>query len=111
MEHDACPAVIARSEATKQSSFLVVATEAGLLRFARNDGWAGSASEFEMDLIADHISHRFGALDVLDDVSFTVGAGEVVAIVVSFIADGLSPHPGSHFASLIANRPSPSRGG
>ena len=34
-----------------------------------------------MDLIADHISHRFGALDVLDDVSFTVSAGEVVAIV------------------------------
>jgi len=29
-----------------------------------------------MDLIADHISHRFGALEVLDDVSF-VGAGEV----------------------------------
>jgi NitT/TauT family transport system ATP-binding protein len=34
-----------------------------------------------MDLIADHISHRFGALDVLADVSFTVRAGEVVAIV------------------------------
>jgi NitT/TauT family transport system ATP-binding protein len=34
-----------------------------------------------MDLIADHISHRFGALDVLDNVSFTVGGGEVVAIV------------------------------
>src|SRR5215475_128874 len=34
-----------------------------------------------MHLIADHISHRFGALEVLDDVSFTVGAGEVVAIV------------------------------
>ncbi|RRC04181.1 ATP-binding cassette domain-containing protein, partial [Escherichia coli] len=34
-----------------------------------------------MDLIADHISHRFGALDVLSDVSFTVRAGEVVAIV------------------------------
>src|ERR1700709_2302933 len=34
-----------------------------------------------MDLIADQISHRFGALDVLDRVSFTVGAGEVVAIV------------------------------
>jgi NitT/TauT family transport system ATP-binding protein len=34
-----------------------------------------------MDLIADHISHRFGALDVLDDVSFTVSPGEVVAIV------------------------------
>src|SRR5689334_6316073 len=34
-----------------------------------------------MDLIADHISHQFGALDVLDDVSFTVASGEVVAIV------------------------------
>jgi NitT/TauT family transport system ATP-binding protein len=34
-----------------------------------------------MDLIADHISHRFDDLDVLDDVSFTVRAGEVVAIV------------------------------
>src|ERR1700728_4353594 len=34
-----------------------------------------------MDLIADHITHRFGTLDVLDGVSFTVGAGEVVAIV------------------------------
>src|SRR6478752_7015210 len=34
-----------------------------------------------MDLIADHISHRFGTLDVLDDVSFTVRTGEVVAVV------------------------------
>jgi len=34
-----------------------------------------------MDLIADHITHRFGTLEVLDDVSFTVGSGEVVAIV------------------------------
>src|ERR1700675_4883878 len=34
-----------------------------------------------MDLISDHISHRFGALEVLDDVSFTVRSGEVVAIV------------------------------
>ena len=34
-----------------------------------------------MDLIADHISHRFGALDVLGNVSFTVCSGEVVAIV------------------------------
>ena len=34
-----------------------------------------------MDLIADRISHRFGALEVLGDVSFTVGAGEVVAVV------------------------------
>src|ERR1700754_3432773 len=34
-----------------------------------------------MDLIADRIRHRFGTLEVLDDVSFTVGSGEVVAIV------------------------------
>ncbi|KJC48228.1 ABC transporter ATP-binding protein [Bradyrhizobium sp. LTSP857] len=34
-----------------------------------------------MDLIANRISHRFGDLAVLDDVSFTVSAGEVVAIV------------------------------
>jgi NitT/TauT family transport system ATP-binding protein len=34
-----------------------------------------------VDLIADHISHRFGVLDVLDHVSFTVASGEVVAIV------------------------------
>src|SRR4051795_2002506 len=34
-----------------------------------------------MDLIANHITHRFGTLEVLDNVSFTVGAGEVVAIV------------------------------
>jgi NitT/TauT family transport system ATP-binding protein len=34
-----------------------------------------------MELIADHISHRFGPLDVLDDVSFAVSSGEVVAIV------------------------------
>ena len=39
------------------------------------------AAENQMDLIADHISHRFGALDVLDQVSFTVASGEVVAIV------------------------------
>jgi NitT/TauT family transport system ATP-binding protein len=34
-----------------------------------------------MDLISHHISHRFGTLDVLDKVSFTVRSGEVVAIV------------------------------
>src|ERR1700759_3255384 len=34
-----------------------------------------------MDLIPDHITRRFGALAVLDDISFTVSAGEVVAIV------------------------------
>ncbi|WFU41547.1 ABC transporter ATP-binding protein [Bradyrhizobium sp. CB82] len=34
-----------------------------------------------MDLIANRITHRFGELAVLDDVSFTVSTGEVVAIV------------------------------
>jgi NitT/TauT family transport system ATP-binding protein len=34
-----------------------------------------------MDLIANKISHRFGTLDVLGDVSFTVRTGEVVAVV------------------------------
>jgi NitT/TauT family transport system ATP-binding protein len=34
-----------------------------------------------MELIADHISHRFGPLEVLEDVSFAVGSGEVVAVV------------------------------
>ena len=34
-----------------------------------------------MDLIADHISHRFGTLEVLDDISFAVRPGEVVAVV------------------------------
>src|SRR5437016_7717394 len=34
-----------------------------------------------MDLIADHISHRFGGFDGLDNVSFTVASGQVVAIV------------------------------
>src|ERR1700675_4888992 len=34
-----------------------------------------------MDLIANRTTNGFGALDVLDDVSFTVGSGEVVAIV------------------------------
>src|SRR3954463_3429816 len=34
-----------------------------------------------MDLIANHVFHRFGDLSVLDDVSFAVSAGEVVAIV------------------------------
>jgi len=34
-----------------------------------------------MDLIASYISHRFGGLPVLDEVSFAVGAGEVGAIV------------------------------
>src|ERR1700761_3964891 len=41
----------------------------------------GQQFEGPMDLIADHISHRFGTLEVLDGVSFTVSSGEVVAVV------------------------------
>src|ERR1700748_3796929 len=67
-----------------------------------------------MDLVADHISHRFGALDVLDDVSFTVRAGEVVAIVgpsgcgkstlLSILGGLLQPSAGS--AALLGAPPS-----
>ncbi|MDH2385638.1 ABC transporter ATP-binding protein [Bradyrhizobium sp. CER78] len=58
-----------------------------------------------MDLIADHISHRFGALDVLDDVSFTVRAGEVVAIV------GPSGCGKSTLLSILGGLLRPSKGG
>ena len=34
-----------------------------------------------MELIVEHVSHAFGPLEVLDDVSFAVSAGEVLAIV------------------------------
>src|SRR3954469_24196641 len=57
-----------------------------------------------MDLIADHISHRFGTLDVLDDVSFTVAAGEVVAIV------GPSGCGKSTLLSILGGLLQPSRG-
>jgi NitT/TauT family transport system ATP-binding protein len=57
-----------------------------------------------MDLIADHISHRFGTLDVLDDVSFTVRAGEVVAIV------GPSGCGKSTLLSILGGLLQPSRG-
>src|SRR6204780_908441 len=70
-----------------------------------------------MDLIADHISPRFGALEVLDDVSFTVGAGEVVAIVgpsgcgkstlLSILGRPLQPRPGA--AELRGAAPPDSR--
>jgi len=58
-----------------------------------------------MDLIADHISHRFGALDVLDNVSFTVSAGEVVAIV------GPSGCGKSTLLSILGGLLAPSAGG
>jgi NitT/TauT family transport system ATP-binding protein len=58
-----------------------------------------------MDLIADHISHRFGALDVLDDVSFTVSVGEVVAIV------GPSGCGKSTLLSILGGLLQPSEGG
>jgi NitT/TauT family transport system ATP-binding protein len=58
-----------------------------------------------MDLIADHISHRFGTLDVLDDVSFTVRAGEVVAIV------GPSGCGKSTLLSILGGLLQPSAGG
>ena len=34
-----------------------------------------------MELIVEHVSHAFGSLQVLDDVSFAVASGEVLAIV------------------------------
>src|SRR5262249_201693 len=57
-----------------------------------------------MDLIADHISHRFGELDVLDDVSFTVRAGEVAAIV------GPSACAKSTLLSILGGLLQPSKG-
>jgi NitT/TauT family transport system ATP-binding protein len=58
-----------------------------------------------MDLIANHISHRFGALEVLDGVSFTVGSGEVVAVV------GPSGCGKSTLLSILGGLLQPSAGG
>ena len=34
-----------------------------------------------MELLVEHVSHAFGSLEVLDDVSFGVASGEVLAVV------------------------------
>ncbi|MBC7284405.1 ABC transporter ATP-binding protein [Hoeflea sp.] len=34
-----------------------------------------------MELILDHVSHSYGSVDVLSDISLTVGSGEIVCIV------------------------------
>jgi NitT/TauT family transport system ATP-binding protein len=34
-----------------------------------------------MELIVERVSHRYGPTEVLDDISFTVGDGEIVAII------------------------------
>src|SRR5215213_1109750 len=80
-------------------------------------GMTGKESRNQMDLIADRISHRFGALEVLQDVSFTVGAGEVVAVVgpsgcgkstlLSILGGLLQPSSGA--AELRGAAPSESR--
>ena len=68
-----------------------------------------------MDLIADHIPHRFGELAGLDDVSFTVRAGEVVAIVgpsgcgkstlLSILGGLLQPTSGAAEPNAATTRP------
>jgi NitT/TauT family transport system ATP-binding protein len=58
-----------------------------------------------MDLIAHQITHRFGGLDVLDHVSFTVACGEVVAIV------GPSGCGKSTLLSILGGLLRPSEGG
>jgi NitT/TauT family transport system ATP-binding protein len=80
-------------------------------------GMSRRESRNQMDLIADHVSHRFGALEVLDGVSFTVGAGEVVAVVgpsgcgkstlLSILGGLLQPSTGA--AQLRGAAPSDSR--
>jgi NitT/TauT family transport system ATP-binding protein len=34
-----------------------------------------------MDLSAEGITHRYGATEVMEDISFTIGAGEIVAVI------------------------------
>src|SRR5437868_4699303 len=41
----------------------------------------GEVKRDPMELIVEHASHAFGSLEVLDDVSFAVSSGEVLAVV------------------------------
>src|SRR6266568_498625 len=65
-----------------------------------------------MELIVEHVSHAFGSLRVLDDVSFAVASGEVLAIVgpsgcgkstlLSIVGGLIAPASGkvAHFGDL-----------
>src|SRR6266852_9940490 len=70
-----------QSRATEESLDCFVASLLAMTGNEPHNAPRTSENKAPMDLIADHISHRFGALEVLDDVSFAVGTGEVVAIV------------------------------
>ncbi len=57
-----------------------------------------------MELIVEHVSHAFGSLQVLDDVSFAVASGEVLAIV------GPSGCGKSTLLSIVGGLLEPARG-
>src|SRR5260370_16366792 len=59
---------------------------------------------YRMELIVEHVSHAFGSLQVLDDVSFAVASGEVLAIV------GPSGCGKSTLLSIVGGLLEPARG-